>query len=66
MLSNKIVHRLGKKLRENDLLTGERLPPRMLRLLNVIERAELRRRADDEASGKSSDAAAIRTDIARR
>jgi len=38
----------------------------MLRLLNVIERAELRRRADDEASGKSSDAAAIRTDIARR
>ena len=66
MLSNEIVHRLGKKLRENDRLTGERLPPSMLRLLNMIERNELRRRADDKAPGKSSDTLAIRTDIARR
>jgi hypothetical protein len=63
MLSNEIVRRLGGKLRENDRLTGERLPPRMLRLLNMIERNELRRRADDEAPGGSD---ALRTDIARR
>ena len=66
MLSNEIVHRLGKKLREKDRLTGERLPPSMLRLLNMIERKELRQRADDKAPRKSSDALAIRTDIARR
>ena len=66
MLSNEIVHRLGKKLRENDRLTGERLPPSMVRLLNMIERNELRRRADEKALGEGSEALAVSTNIARR